>query len=168
MTTATTDSIGEIAVYRQMAGVIHRVASLAVQDITHEESLAQPGPNGNCINWILGHLIRVNDNIMRLLGQNPLGGFERYERGGAPIKNGEGAADFSKLLQAWDESTRRIDEGLSGITLDALDRPAPFSPTGNPNETVRSLLTTLLFHQSYHTGQLGMLRRIAGKPGAIG
>ena len=168
MTTAATESIGEAAVYRQMAGMIHRVVSLATQDISHEESLTQPGPNVNCMNWVLGHLIRVNDNVIRLVGQQPLGGFERYERGGAPLKNGDDATDFKTLLQAWDESTRRINQGLSEITAERLDQAAPFSPSGNPNETVRSLLTTLFFHQSYHTGQLGMLRRFAGKPGAIG
>jgi hypothetical protein len=30
------------------------------------------------------------------------------------------------------------------------------------------LLTTVFFHQSYHVGQAGMLRRIEGRPGAIG
>jgi len=47
-----------------------------------------------------------------------------------------------------------------------LDRPVK-SPTGNPNETVRTLLTTIMFHQAYHAGQTAVLRRIAGKEGAI-
>jgi hypothetical protein len=48
-----------------------------------------------------------------------------------------------------------------------MDGPAPFSPSKNPKETLRSLLTTVLFHQAYHSGQTGLLRRIAGKEGAI-
>lgn len=168
MATVTATNIGEIEVYRQMAGMIHQVVARCADDISHQESLAQPGSQGNCFNWVLGHLIRVYDNIMPLLGQKPLGGFERYERGGAPIKNGDDAVDFKELLQAWNESARRINEGLSGITENRLDEAAPFSPTNNPNETVRSLLTTIFFHQSYHTGQMGMLRRFAGRPGAIG
>ena len=48
-----------------------------------------------------------------------------------------------------------------------LDRPAPHSPSGNPDETVRSLLTTVFFHQAYHAGQTALLRRIAGREGAI-
>jgi uncharacterized damage-inducible protein DinB len=48
-----------------------------------------------------------------------------------------------------------------------MDEPAPFSPTNNPKETVRSLLATVFFHQAYHVGQTGLLRRIAGKEGAI-
>lgn len=37
----------------------------------------------------------------------------------------------------------------------------------NPEETVSSLLTVVLFHRGYHAGQTGILRRIAGKAGAI-
>jgi uncharacterized damage-inducible protein DinB len=41
------------------------------------------------------------------------------------------------------------------------------SPSGNPDETVRSLITTVMFHQAYHAGQTAVLRRIAGREGAI-
>jgi uncharacterized damage-inducible protein DinB len=43
----------------------------------------------------------------------------------------------------------------------------PDSPTGDPDETLGSLLAVALFHQAYHAGQLGILRRIAGESGAI-
>jgi uncharacterized damage-inducible protein DinB len=39
---------------------------------------------------------------------------------------------------------------------------APFSPSGNPKETVGSLMGVLAFHEVYHVGQVGMLRRWAG------
>ncbi|MEO8090106.1 MAG: hypothetical protein ABI703_07410 [Gemmatimonadales bacterium] len=34
--------------------------------------------------------------------------------------------------------------------------------TGDPDETVGSNLATLVFHQAYHVGQTGGLRRVAG------
>jgi uncharacterized damage-inducible protein DinB len=71
------------------------------------------------------------------------------------------------LLGAWDRANDRIDQGLATLPDDALDRPAPFSPGNDPNETVGSLISTVLFHQTYHGGQLGVLRRVAGKVGAI-
>ena len=77
------------------------------------------------------------------------------------------ALDFQVLLAAWNDASDRVDAGLAAVTPEALDKPASGSPTNNPNETVRSLLPTVLFHQAYHAGQTGILRRIAGKPGAI-
>ena len=92
---------------------------------------------------------------------------KRYDRGSPPLTDPGEARDLGEMMAAWDETCRRVDAGLANLTSDALDRPAPFSPSGNPNETVRSLVSTILFHQSYHAGQLGVLRRVAGKPGAI-
>ena len=77
------------------------------------------------------------------------------------------AFDLAVLRDAWDEAAARVAAGIGSLPPEALDRPAPFSPGNDPDETVRSLLTTVLFHQTYHAGQLGLLRRLAGKPGAI-
>jgi uncharacterized damage-inducible protein DinB len=60
-----------------------------------------------------------------------------------------------------------VDAGLSTLTAEAMGQPAPFSPSGNPDETVGSLVATVIFHQAYHSGQTGVLRRVSGKKGAI-
>lgn len=159
---------GEVEVYRQIAGLVHTVVNRCFEGISQEESLIQPGANGNCMNWVLGHLTRVYDDVMPLVGQKSSGEFERYERGGAPLKNGDGAADIGKLRQAWEENAKRFEEGLATLTAKQLEAPAPFSPMNNPKETVGSLLSMMLFHQAYHAGQLGLLRRVAGKNGVLG
>jgi len=48
-----------------------------------------------------------------------------------------------------------------------LSAAAPFSPTGNPNETTGTLLASIAFHEAYHLGQTGLSRRLLGKPGAL-
>jgi hypothetical protein len=40
-------------------------------------------------------------------------------------------------------------------------------PHRSPEIAILSQLAAVQFHQSYHAGQLGVLRRIAGKDGAI-
>ncbi len=77
------------------------------------------------------------------------------------------ALELRDLLAGFDEASRRFDAGLAGVNPETLDQLAPGSPSGNPNETVRSLLSTIAFHQAYHAGQTGLLRRLAGKEGAI-
>jgi uncharacterized damage-inducible protein DinB len=170
METAVTEKVGEVEVFRQMARAIHGVVRRNAEGFSEEESLIQPQPAGNCLNWVLGHLLRVYENVLPALGQEPVlesGGFERYKRGNDPVKNADEAMEFAVLMAAWDEAARRVDAGLAELTAERLDEKAPFSPGNNPNETVRTLLTTVFFHQAYHAGQTGLLRRIAGKPGAI-
>jgi hypothetical protein len=140
------------------------------EGITHEESLVQPQPAGNCLNWVAGHLLCIYNNVLPLVGEKPVMDesiLARYDRGSAALKNPGEALQLSDILAACDEATRRLEAGLSRLSPEQLDAPAPFSPSKNPNETVRSLLGVVTFHQAYHSGQLGLLRRIIGKPGAI-
>ena len=171
MTTAVSETVKEVEVLRQQAKATHRVVHINVDGLTQEESLIQPAPGGNCLNWVVGHLLDTYNQMLPLLGQKPVGeegAFKRYARGTPPLENPAEALDLQVLLAAWDDANDRVDAGLAGVAPDVLDKPVPqHSPTKNPNETVGSLLTTILFHQAYHAGQTGLLRRIAGKSGAI-
>jgi hypothetical protein len=160
----------ELEVLRTSARLIDIVVKTNLEGISHSDSLIQPPSGGNCLNWVFGHLVCIYNNSLPLLGQSPVRDkalLVRYDRGSKPIEKAEDALTLQELTSIWSEITHRVEKGLDSLTATRLDEPAPFSPSKNPNETVRSLLTTVLFHQSYHAGQLGVLRHVAGKPGAI-
>ena len=92
---------------------------------------------------------------------------QRFARGSPPLTDPLEAIDFGKLVAAWNQASERVDAGLARLDPGILDRPVPNSPSGNPDETIRSLITTVMFHQAYHAGQTAVLRRIAGREGAI-
>jgi uncharacterized damage-inducible protein DinB len=170
MSTAALSSISEIEMLRHQARMAHHVVKLNAEGVSHEDSLIQPRPAGNCLNWVVGHLLAIYHHVLPLLGQAPVMPkhvLKRYDRGSPPIRNAAEAIEFSELLSAWDECSRRVDLGLAGLTAEALTAPAPASPSNEPNETVGSLLSTISWHQAYHCGQTGILRRAAGKEGAI-
>ncbi|HEU0051570.1 MAG TPA: DinB family protein [Longimicrobium sp.] len=161
---------GEMEVLRYQSRLIQQVLRINTEGVTHEESLRRPEPAGNCLNWVVGHLVWVYCNVLRELGQEPplpAQELARYARGAAPLTDAGEARDLGELLAAWDVASERVRAGLAGVSPEALDQPAPNSPTGNPDETIRTLLSTVLFHQGYHVGQTGVLRRLLGKPGAI-
>jgi uncharacterized damage-inducible protein DinB len=162
--------LGEVELFRQNTRTTDYVVRLNLEGITHEESLVQPQPAGNCLNWVLGHMLCVYNNAMPLLHQQPVlpkEALKRYERGTPPLQNTEEATDLRELINAWQTAIERFDAGLAALSSNELDAPAPFSPNKNPGETVRSLLGLITFHQSYHAGQTGTLRRLIGKSGAI-
>jgi hypothetical protein len=120
-----------------------------VEGITHEESLLQPEPSGNCLNWIVGHLVWAYAGALPLVQQTPMldkDHLSQYARGGPPLTDRSRAVDFGELLAAWDDSSRRMDDGLAGFPVGTLAQRAPGSPTNNPDETVGSLLATIMFH----------------------
>lgn len=171
MTTVAAGTLNEVEVLRHQARMAHRVLRMNAEGVTHEESLIQPQPAGNCMNFVVGHLMSVYDQALPLVGQEPVLGVEalqRYMRGSPPLRDPGEAMDFGRLLAAWDTASERLDTGLAALTPEVLDRPMPGPDSGGAlTETTRSLLATIVFHQSYHAGQTGVLRRIAGKPGAI-
>jgi len=171
MTITATETLGEVRVLRHQVRAIHWVVQQNADGLTQENSLIQPEPAGNCLNWNVGHLLHVYDQILPMLGQTSVLGvdtLQRYGRGTAPLQNAAEALDLARLMTAWDEAAQRMEAGLETLTAEALDQSAPWSPTNNPEETVGSLLSIVFFHQAYHTGQTGLLRRMAGKEGAMG
>ena len=171
MTGVETGILNEVKVLRQQARMAHVVLRMNTEGVTHQESLMQPQPAGNCMNFVVGHLMSVYDQALPLVGQQPVLGVEalgRYMRGSPPLRDPAEAMDFGELLAAWDTASERFDAGLASLTPEVLDRPMPGPDSnGELTETTRSLLAIILFHQTYHAGQAGVLRRIIGKPGAI-
>jgi uncharacterized damage-inducible protein DinB len=166
----TSTSVAEIELWRLQARMARDVVNANTHGLTHEDSLVEPRPGGNRLNWVLGHLLSVYDGFLPLLKQEPVIGaptLQRFARGTPPLENPAEAIDLGKLLAAWNQASERVDAGLASLDPEILDRPVPNSPSGNPDETVRSLITTVMFHQAYHAGQTGVLRRIAGREGAI-
>lgn len=169
--TVLPDTAKEIDIFRRQAQGVNRTVKINLAGITHEESLIQPEPGGNCVNWVLGHLLSIYNQALPLFGQQPVldeRTIQRYKRGSDAITDPNDARRFEELMTAWDETVKRIDAGLTGLTPEALDRPAPQGggPT-EPGDKVRETISVLMFHQGYHAGQTGLLRRLVGKSGAI-
>ena len=151
----------------QQLEACHYVVKANVGDVSHEDSLKQPAPAGNCLNWILGHLVATRSNLLRGLGAEPVwseADIERYDRHGPPIRNAAEAKRIEDIWEAYDLSQRRLRQAVSELTPQHLAATAPFSPANRPDETVGSLLVTFAFHDAYHTGQTGVLRRLVGMP----
>ena len=166
---ATLQSTSDIAILKGQNRTIQFAVKINSESISHPESLVSPAPGGNNMNWVLGHIVCVYNHVLPMVGQPTVLDYDkvkRYDRGSAPITS-EDAIEFATLLAGFDQAVERFEAGLGTLTPEQLDEKAPFSPSNNPDETVRSLLVLLAFHQAYHSGQLGVLRRIAGKPGAI-
>src|SRR5215469_17600750 len=101
MTTAPIAVSSDIEVLRQQAGATQRVVKLNVEGISHQESLIQPEPAGNCLNWVIGHLIVAYHLVFPLLEQEPVISEERlkpYARHSSPLKDRGEALPFHELL----------------------------------------------------------------------
>jgi len=134
------------------------VVGRLTEDLTHEDSLRVPPSGGNCLNWLLGHILVSRNTALAALGLEPVaigGAADRYRTGTAPISEAE-AVNFGDLLADLRDSGARIGAALRERGPD--DMAAVHGET-----TVGELLLGLSWHETYHTGQLELLRRLAGK-----
>ena len=150
-------------------GYTHYVVNANSDGLSREDSLSET-PGGNCFNWVMGHILASRNGLLRTLGKEPVwdeAQAERYARGSAPITDGSEAARLDEMLKQFNASQAMVLKGLSELTPERMAEKAPFSPTNNDEETIGSLVAGLLFHEAYHAGQLGVIRRVIGKPGVL-
>ena len=139
-----------------------------IEGVDHRESLAQPSPAGNCANWVLGHIVSARNGALGLVGETPIAPPETFAAyGNDPVTDASRALKWDELVTMFRKSQEPLERGLSKISAGTMAQPAPFSPTGNPDETVGSLLAAIAFHEAYHAGQLGLLRRLNGHAGVM-
>ena len=147
-----------------------RVFGKNVGDVSHEESLAAPKQGGNCLNWVVGHMTRTrNLALASFAGKSPyaMEDFAAYDdRRGAEFSRAT-ALPIDELRRRYKAMQEPLVRAIGSMPAEVLAAKPPRNMTGDPNETIGSNLATFVFHESYHVGQTGVLRRVAGKPGVI-
>lgn len=131
--------------------------------LTNEESLLQPAAAGNCANWIAGHIVATRNGLHSALGLDPgwpSADAERYKRGAAPITGTAGTQPLESIIALYKKSQAVLIEALGALTDEALSQNIE-------GRTLAEIIAGFSFHESYHVGQLGLLRRMVGKPGVI-
>lgn len=132
--------------------------------VTHEDSLLEPQPGGNCLNWVLGHIVATRNRLLPLVGVQPI-----WPRENAFLYSGRDEAQWSTTrafhLDAIKTDLARSQQQLL-TALDHLPAASLTTPTdsGTP---LGEVLGFFHFHESYHGGQVALLRRLVGKPGVI-
>lgn len=154
------------------AFAMSNMALLANLDgIDEETSLRLPPEGGNSIHWVLGHIIESRRGLTGLLGGDfPVAADElaAYARG----QNGRALASpmpWERLKEHLASSSAALAETLAGVSDEGLAAPHGVDrPPLNRFDDVEGVSTFLLFHEGYHAGQIGILRRAFGIEGRIG
>ena len=121
----------------------HWVLTKHAEGMSHEDSVARARAGGNSFNWVLGHIVASRNDIFALFGQ-------------PPVWNEAEAAPYVRGSHELDPSAARP---IAAIVAE-LAAAHGDSPMGKQ-------LAFLQFHETYHVGQTGLLRRLAGKEGVI-
>jgi hypothetical protein len=144
----------------------HWIISEQAKGLTHEDSVRQLPFRGNCFNWVLGHILESRSRMLGILGYEPF--FDEaetalYKRGSEPITDGATAVPFPTLLQHLHDSQEKLTAYFQQATPDDLA-----AETDSENwPTLLSRVSFFHWHETYHVGQLKILRQLAGTDDAI-
>lgn len=135
-----------------------------LEGITHEESFVQPEPAGNCVNWVLGHIVATRNRLLPLVGAEPI-----WPREQAFRYSGRDEANFSPETAVHLDSIKTDLARSQQQLLTALEALSDrdLSAPGKDGRPLAEIIGFFQFHESYHSGQIALLRRIIGKPGVI-
>lgn len=154
------DLVGAFA--RNVAVVKSQAAGLS-----HAESLIQPPFRGNCLNWVIGHLVTNRDDVLATLDQPPVLGAAGapYRRESEPLRAAEsGVLPLADLLALLEQAQEGIAAALGPLDETTLAREVV---VGERTTTVARRTFFLYFHETYHVGQTELLRQLAGKDDKI-
>ena len=128
--------------------------------LTHEDSLLQLPFRGNCLNWVMGHMVEARDGTLEILNLDPMLTEEQrklYTFDSEPITPESQALDFIWLWEVYQKQDERLREVLEPMTMDELEQI-----TGDSERTLGDLLRFDFWHETYHVGQTEYLRQLTG------
>jgi uncharacterized damage-inducible protein DinB len=144
----------------------YRVILMQTEGLSHADSLRQLPFRGNCMNWVLGHIVMHRDKVLELLGEKPvmkLGDSDLYNRGSDPIREGKPALTLEELLAALEQTREQLTAALQSASPADLEARAD----EGGQQTKLERIQFLQWHETYHLGQLEILRQLAGKDDAV-
>ncbi|BDU78358.1 DinB family protein [Mesoterricola sediminis] len=136
----------------------------AVGDFTPEDWGVRDAA-GHDPRWILGHLATYRQSVIALQGQprEDASWMEAFTRGRTAVDI-PGDLDMATVMAAFQAAGEVIARGWEALTPERLAAPLGRTlPDGT--STVGDGLRFLAWHEAYHLGQLGLFRKLAGKPG---
>ncbi|HQP09177.1 MAG TPA: DinB family protein [Anaerolineaceae bacterium] len=133
------------------------------KDLSQADTLIQPQPGGNCMNWVLGHTLDNQVIILELLGgRSPVSSenLERYRRDSDPVTgDGPGVWTLEELLSGHDRVQQAIAARLQEMDKEDFMQEVKW---GERTVTLGWRVFFYYFHFTYHVGQLELLRNLAG------
>jgi uncharacterized damage-inducible protein DinB len=141
-----------------------RLLELNGAGLTPELAAKRPANGVASAAWIVGHLINARRRIVKLVGGMVLeepAWEQHYARGGP---GATAHLDWPGLVAAFQATDQDLKVAFQQVV--DWDRPT-INPALGTDQPLEQVLSFLFMHECYHLGQIGLIRKLHGLPGAI-
>ena len=133
----------------------------ALEGLDRDALVSRVGPRSNPPIWIAGHLAQSRVRIINILGgQTPQPWTGMFDTGSV-IGDLARYPEARVIIDRWNDLSEELMDRLERLTADQL-LAAPPARVASPDGTLRGALALLAFHDGYHVGQLGFVRKWLG------
>jgi len=142
-------------------------------DYSVEQLTFHVGHSKSNIVWLVGHLATSYDRVVNPgLGVKPSLPDDLAAKFSFGVEPSDIPADYPPFDQLLAHLQRRMEIALSALdemTDEAVHKPLPEgSMAATMFKSLERLIAGTMFHLSYHTGQISMLRRAQGMKSGLG
>ncbi len=138
--------------------------AMVLGDVRQEDAVRRSrGDDGPSITWTVGHLLEYRCRILGLLGRERQHAYASVFDG-QPATDGTGYPLLADLLAEWNAVHEDLESALAAADPDSL---LEANEEGGLHGEKRPLddLVFFTWHEAYHFGALGALRKQLGYPG---
>jgi len=154
-----------LAVCVNMMGTNEHLLGKALEGLSVEDAWKHPG-DANPIYWIAGHVTIYRHSLLAALGAgSELPWAAPFKRTMQPDPSAGGPA-LAEISSSLSSAAPRLAARFAELSDADLAAEAPFKlPT--PDRTLRGMIAFFAYHESYHLGQIALVRKWLGGPGIV-
>ncbi len=143
------------------------IVTKSIADISPEHWFARPGDDSNHLMWIMGHLVWSRGNVLKVLGGEWSNPYAAQFSRGAQVGCDSEYPSIEAMKIAWDEVSAKVAAIIADPSSEALSKAPPKGPLSFDGQ-VSGTVAFLAYHETYHVGQIGYLRKWLGYGQSVG
>lgn len=141
-----------------------RMLEMALADLKNADALTRTREGrGSSITYVTGHLMYARTVILNLVGAHQGNAFQDLFGWGVPIREASAYPEIQEIRKEWSELAQTFQTVLCGLSDEQVLTPYTGGMPG-PDPTIRGTIEGLCWHESYHLGQVGLIRTELGYP----
>jgi len=134
----------------------------ALDGIDEQAARERPNERTNHILFLACHLVDARHYLARSLGLSSESPFKAMLEGAKGIEEVKEFPKLDEVREAWKDVGERLSRYIAELEPSDLEKPAPHAFPIEGGESLLGSLAFLVQHDSYHLGQVALVRRYLG------
>ncbi len=155
------DSVFIDGMFKTNTGLVTK----AIADVPADQWTKKPGQGSNHMLWVVGHVVWARGNVARTLGSTWSLSWAKLFARGAEAGDASNYPQVDEVRKAWTDVSTELATIFPKASEELLDQPYD-KPMFDGK--VGGFIAFLAFHETYHVGQLGYLRKWLGHSSLVG